>query len=118
MFQNSVGEVTVFDQSGQQISLGTCFVYSADGKLVTNYHVIEGGYSAKIALGGKTYDVTGVLAYDKYIDLGQEASRPRERVSGTKHNGGFQKDLIWIHGMTRDTWNDAGQITWDNTWNK
>ena len=54
---------------------------------------------------------------DKFIDLGQEASRPRERVSGTKHNGGFQKDLIWIHGMTRDTWNDAGQITWDNTWN-
>jgi hypothetical protein len=44
-------------------------VYSVDGKLITNYHVIEGGYSAKVALGGKTYDVTGVLAYDKNIDL-------------------------------------------------
>lgn len=69
MFQNSVGEVVIYDQSGQQLALGTCFVYSSDGKLITNYHVIESGYSAKVTLAGTTYDVTGVLAYDKNIDL-------------------------------------------------
>mgnify|MGYP003320014772 CR=1 FL=1 len=33
------------------------YVIDAEGKLVTNYHVIEGAYSAKITLNGKTYDV-------------------------------------------------------------
>jgi hypothetical protein len=51
------------------VSLGTVFVYSSDGKLLTNYHVIDGAYSAKVTLNGKSYNVTSVLAYDKDIDL-------------------------------------------------
>ena len=68
-YANSVGEVVVSDQNGQAFSLGTCLVYEADGKLITNYHVIELGYSAKVTIGGSTYDVTKVLAYDKTLDL-------------------------------------------------
>ena len=69
MFENSVGEVTTYDKSGNIFSLGTCFVFSADGKLITNYHVIEDSYSATVALAGKTYTVEQVLAYDKDIDI-------------------------------------------------
>ena len=68
-YANSVGEVVVSDQNGQAFSLGTCIVYAAEGKLVTNYHVIELGYSARVVIGGSIYDVTNVLAYDKKLDL-------------------------------------------------
>ena len=67
--KNSVGEITTYDKSGAELALGTGFVYSSDGKIVTNYHVIEDAYSAKIAIGGSTYTVQHVLAYDKNIDL-------------------------------------------------
>lgn len=63
------GEVTTYKKDGSGLALGTCFVISSDGKIVTNYHVIEGAYSAKVSLGGKSYTVSSVLAYDKNIDL-------------------------------------------------
>ena len=66
---NIVGEVITYDKSGREYSLGTCFVYSSDGKMITNYHVIEDAYSAKISLGGTSYPVQYVLAYDKDIDI-------------------------------------------------
>ena len=68
-YLNSVGEILTYDRNGNEYSLGTCFVYSEDGKLITNYHVIEDGYSAKVTLGEQVYDVAYVLAYDKNIDV-------------------------------------------------
>ena len=65
----SVGEVVVSDPKGSEISLGTCFVYSEDGKLITNYHVIEFGYSATVTIDSQTYTVSQVLAYDKDKDI-------------------------------------------------
>lgn len=65
----SVGEIITYNKSGNELALGTGFVYSADGKIVTNYHVIEDAYSAKITINGTTYTVQSVLAYDKTIDL-------------------------------------------------
>ncbi len=67
--KNSVGEIITYDKSGSEIALGTGFVYSADGKIITNYHVIEDAYSAKITINGKNYTIQSVLAYDKAIDL-------------------------------------------------
>ncbi len=64
-----VGEVKVCNQYGTYIGLGSGFVYSADGKVVTNYHVIKSGYTAKFTIGGAQYDVTSILAYDEDIDL-------------------------------------------------
>ena len=67
--KNCVGEITTYAKNGSSVALGTGFTYSADGKILTNYHVIEDAYSAKIVINGVTYDVQSVLAYDKEIDL-------------------------------------------------
>ena len=64
-----VGEIVTYDKSGQEYALGTGFVISSDGKVVTNYHVIEGAYSATICINEKTYNIVSVLAYDSEIDL-------------------------------------------------
>ncbi len=69
MYQDSVGEVVTYDRAGSELALGSCFVYSADGKIITNYHVIEDAYAVEITFGSKTYDVEHVLAYDKDIDV-------------------------------------------------
>ena len=69
MYEKSVGEVTTYDKNGNGLALGTCFVYSSDGMVITNYHVIDGAYSAKVTIGTKTYSVTEVLAYDIDIDI-------------------------------------------------
>ena len=68
-YLNSVGEIITYDQYGYEYALGTCFVYTADGKIITNYHVIEDSYAAKVTFGSTTYDVQYVLAYDKTIDI-------------------------------------------------
>ena len=64
-----VGEITTYDKQGYALALGTGFVYSSDGKIITNYHVIEGAYSAEIIINGTTYTIQKVLAYDETIDL-------------------------------------------------
>ena len=66
---NYVGEIIVYDKQGKELGLATGFVYSQDGKIITNYHVIEDAYSAKITINGKSYQITQVLAYDSNIDL-------------------------------------------------
>ena len=65
----AVGEIITYNKFGKELALGTGVVYSDDGQILTNYHVIEDAYSAKITLGRNTYDVKQVLAYDKKIDL-------------------------------------------------
>ena len=67
--EDCVGEIITYDKEGEGLSLGTAFVISSDGKFVTNYHVIDEAYSAKITLNGKTYAVNKVLAHDVDIDL-------------------------------------------------
>ena len=67
--KNSVGEIITYNKNGSEIALGTGFSYSADGKIITNYHVIEDAYSAKITINGANYAIQSVLAYDKDIDL-------------------------------------------------
>ena len=39
-----------------QSSLGSGVVLSADGYIVTNYHVVEGGSAYKVTVAGETYD--------------------------------------------------------------
>lgn len=64
-----VGEILTCDKKGNGVALGTGFVYSADGKIITNYHVIEDAYSATITINEVKYPIQSVLAYDKNIDL-------------------------------------------------
>lgn len=66
---NYVGEIITYDKNGAALSLGTGFVMSSDGTIITNYHVIEGAYSAEITINNTKYTISYVLAYDANIDL-------------------------------------------------
>lgn len=66
---DSVCEITVKNKKGEQIGLGTGFVYRANGLIVTNYHVIAHAYSATVTLGDKTYVVQRLAGYDKEKDI-------------------------------------------------
>ena len=64
-----VCEITTYDRDGKGLALGTGVVYSAGGKILTNYHVIEGAYSVKVKLGGLEYSIVRVVMYNKDKDL-------------------------------------------------
>lgn len=70
--QNSLKSVVVvysYD-SGKALSLGSGFVASKDGKILTNYHVIAGADTATVKFeNGAFYDVDGVVAVDRNADL-------------------------------------------------
>jgi hypothetical protein len=52
----------VYDEAGNINRTGSGFFLDSDGTAVTNYHVINGGYSAKVTVSdtGRSYDVAGV----------------------------------------------------------
>jgi len=61
----SVAYVEVYDKSGKHLGNGSGFFIDANGTFVTNYHVIDGAYSAKImTTENKVYDVAGVYDFD------------------------------------------------------
>lgn len=62
--------VEVYDNKGEALQSGSGFFINASGVLVTNYHVIDGGYSAKVEApdGAGFVDVLGVYAYDEQED--------------------------------------------------
>jgi S1-C subfamily serine protease len=62
--------IFVSDSSGRETSLGSGFIVSADGKIVTNYHVIKGADKALVKLtNGAFFPVENVLATDPEEDL-------------------------------------------------
>ena len=67
--QHATGEIMTYNKAGEELALGTGIVMSSDGRILTNYHVIEGAYSIKIKIDKRTYTVQRVLAYDAEIDL-------------------------------------------------
>lgn len=49
---------------------GTGFFFSSNGWIVTNYHVIEDGWSGYVVLSnGEEYDIINVMGYDKERDI-------------------------------------------------
>jgi S1-C subfamily serine protease len=78
MTRPAVALVTVLDKDGKLVKAGTGFFVSADGKLVTNAHVIEGAATADAKLeNGATYQIRGVLkpAIDKDLLLLQAEAK-------------------------------------------
>ncbi len=66
----AVIEITTRDYSGRDYALGSGFFIDAEGTAVTNYHVLEGAYSATAAtMDGEEHEVLGVVSYDKDLDL-------------------------------------------------
>ena len=64
MASPAVFYVEMFDSDGRLFKTGSGFFISASGLAVTNFHVIFGGYDAKVTLdNGEVYDVLGVYDY-------------------------------------------------------
>lgn len=62
--------IVISDSAGQETALGSGFLVSADGEIVTNYHVIKEAHSAIVKLSnGAFFPVSGVLASDTDKDL-------------------------------------------------
>jgi len=62
--------IEIYDKGGNALASGSGFFISSSGVAVTNYHVIDGAYSAKIKTSnGETHDVLGVYDYSTGNDL-------------------------------------------------
>jgi hypothetical protein len=62
--------IVVSDSSGKELKQGSGVVVSNDGKVATNFHVIDGAGSALVKFSnGAFYLVDGVLATDKEKDI-------------------------------------------------
>jgi serine protease Do len=58
------------DEEGKLKSLGSGFLVTPDGEIVTNYHVARGAYPATVKLtNGDIYDDISVIDYDARRDL-------------------------------------------------
>jgi class 3 adenylate cyclase/uncharacterized protein YgiM (DUF1202 family) len=67
--RGAVVRIEGHDAAGKMIT-GSGFFVSADGRLVTNYHVIEGIVNAQAKLeSGAIYNIDGVLASSSALDL-------------------------------------------------
>lgn len=71
MIKDSMVRIDAYDKTGHKFSLGSGFFISSDGKIATNYHVLECAYSLKVTLYSdeSTYTVTKVLGYNKAEDV-------------------------------------------------
>lgn len=65
----SVVEIHVFDEDGNYFAQGSGFFVDTCGTIGTNFHVIEGAYSAVALLGDEEYEITTVMSYDRDNDL-------------------------------------------------
>ena len=65
----STSGTNIFGQAVETASAGSGFIYSPDGYIVTNYHVVKGATSVKVTLyNGDTYDAT-VIGGDSDYDV-------------------------------------------------
>lgn len=66
----AVVHIETFDADGQPYATGSGFIVDASGKVVTNYHVIQGAYSANVKLlDGRVFPVVSVLGNDYGRDV-------------------------------------------------
>jgi S1-C subfamily serine protease len=67
---DSVVLVKSFGKEGEQIGLGSGFVITRKGGIITNYHVVESAFSVTIGLSnGKSYNNVSYITGDSSIDI-------------------------------------------------
>lgn len=67
---SAVFYIEIYDSRGAATKSGSGFFIASDGTAVTNFHVIEGGYSAKVrTTDGSVYEVLSVIGYEKERDI-------------------------------------------------
>ena len=66
----AVVTVVVYDINQEVASIGSGFFIDSHGHLITNYHVLDGRYTARVKTAdGSTYPVKTILAESKETDL-------------------------------------------------
>ncbi len=62
--------IETYDASGYMLASGSGFILTPNGKIGTNFHVIEGAASIVVKLiDGSVYEVANVAGYDAYRDV-------------------------------------------------
>lgn len=73
LFNKTVPAIVVvysFDKNNELIGQGTGFLLENTGVIATNFHVIEGSYSLRVAfMNGEKYDVKKIVALDEHRDI-------------------------------------------------
>lgn len=64
----AVVTIVVYDKTGEKFAFGSGF-FIGNGKILTNAHVVEGAYSAKVHSLSKTYKEVTIIKRDDEIDL-------------------------------------------------
>ncbi|MDR3586725.1 MAG: cell wall-binding repeat-containing protein [Desulfosporosinus sp.] len=69
LLKPSIVAIEVLDGNGNELGYASGVIATRDGKIFTNYHVIDGATSAKVTLpDGRVLDVTNISGYDPKYD--------------------------------------------------
>ncbi len=67
---NAVLQINAYDNNGGRIGSGSGFIASADGKIFTNYHVIDNAFKVEaVTNDNKKYSVEKVIGYSSEKDI-------------------------------------------------
>lgn len=70
LVSSSIIYIELYDRGGRILANGSGFIIESSGKIVTNFHVIDGAHSGKIRLvDGSEYQIEYVLGYDQPRDI-------------------------------------------------
>lgn len=97
----SASTVEVTAESDYVSSLGTGFYINDKGTIVTNYHVIEDCSDANVTTSdGGTYKVTGVLGYDKDLDIAILATSKLNSIAVNKSTNVTTGETVYVLGSS------------------
>jgi len=69
LLRPSIVYIEVYDSDGNESGYASGVIATSDGKIFTNYHVIDGASSAKVTISdGRVFDVTNISGYDPKYD--------------------------------------------------